>query len=278
MNQISVVKEQPALGAPLPWGLLDAEGSEPAPPGGIVAAVAPADKPLREAADNDYAFQDMRLRVGDRIQLQPPAAVAQDRYVVKLIGYVDNVGLLVSAPFENGLRVPLREKDKVVARIFAGEKVFGFCSKVERVCKIPYEYLHLSFPERIQGSVVRKAPRVRTNIIAVIEEVDAAAEAARQSALIVNLSADGALLKVSQPLVKIGQTIRLSFRVILHGVGAFLAVEAVVRSTLANEDKSDGKAGAWSHGIQFQRLAPNDNVILQSLIYQQMIEQPQSVT
>lgn len=34
----------------------------------------------------------------------------------------------------------------------------------------------------------------------------------------------------------------------------------------------------FSHGVQFQYLAPNDGVILRSLIYQQMIEQPHTIT
>ena len=309
MSLISVAPEDVSLGVPLPWMVYDQDGNNLMEAGAVLETEEQlqtllARKPLRElswnstaaapqpenaaavdkdldaaladAAESGFTFHDMRLRVGDRIQMQPPATVGSERYIVKLIGYVDNVGLLVTAPLANGLRVPLRENDKIVARIFSSQKAFGFSSMIARVCKIPYDYLHLSFPERIQGSVVRKSPRVRTNIIASFAKPDAGG--GRQSGVIVNLSADGALVRARQPLCDKGQTLQLSFRVNLHNVDAYLVVNAVIRSTFGDENKDGGGAAMFNHGIQFQNLPPNDSVILQSMIYQQMIEQPHSLT
>jgi hypothetical protein len=231
-----------------------------------------------DASESVFTFQDMRLRVGDRLQLQPPPTVGLDRHIVKLIGYVDNVSVLVTAPMANGLRVPLRENDNIVARIFAGQKAFGFGAMVERVCKIPFDYLHLSFPQKVQGSIIRKAPRVRTRIIASVANPDAGETAERQSGIIVNLSADGALLKARQPLGEKGNRLMLSFRVSLHKVDAYLTINAVVRSAFADEEKDSDGGAVFNHGIQFEKLAPNDTVILQSLIYHQMIEHPHTLT
>lgn len=306
MSLISVTREDLAVGVPLPWPLYDQGGSvlmeqgSVIPTPGLLDAMLAAN-PLREltwqraealssaaapavaaapldALENGFSFNDMRLRVGDRIQLQPPATVSQERYIVKLIGYLDNASLLVTAPLENGLRVPLRDNDKIVARVFTSQKAFGFTSVVERVCKIPYDYLHLSFPDTIQGSVVRKSPRVRTKIITSVARGEDADEAERQSGMIVNLSADGALLRARQPLAAKGETLRLAFRVNLHNVDAFLTVNAVVRSQFRDEEGEGGATPMHNHGMQFQDLRPNDSVILQSMIYQQMIEQPQSLT
>ena len=190
---------------------------------------------------------------------------------------MDNVGLLVTAPTANGLRLHLRENDKLVARVFSSQKAFGFSSVVQRVCKAPYDYLHLSFPERIQGSVVRTAPRVRTRIITTVAALDAADGSDRQSGAIVNLSADGALVKVRRPQFAKGQTIQLSFRVNLHRVDAYLTVNAAIRGAFDDEEGSGDGAPMSNYGVQFQDMAPNDSVILQSLIYQQMIEQPNSL-
>jgi c-di-GMP-binding flagellar brake protein YcgR len=232
---------------------------------------------LADVPETGFSFQDMRLRVGDRIQLQPPATVSQERYIVRLIGYLENSTLLVTMPLENGLRVPLRENDKIVARVFTSQKAFGFTSTVERICKIPYDYLHLSFPYSIQGSVIRKSPRVRTKIITSISRAEETDESKRQSGLIVNLSADGALVRARQPLAGKGETLRLAFRVNLHSVDAFLTVNAIVRSVFLDENGEGGGAPMHNHGLQFQELKPNDSVILQSMIYQQMIEQPQTL-
>jgi c-di-GMP-binding flagellar brake protein YcgR len=308
MSLISVTREDIPLGAPLPWPLYDQGGVVLLEQGAVIDSAERlntllAASPLRElswtvpsgaaepSADNaaaakamladipetGFTFQDMRLRVGDRIQLQPPATISQERYIVRLIGYLENSTLLVTMPLENGLRVPLRENDKIVARVFTSQKAFGFTSTVERVCKIPYDYLHLSFPYAIQGSVIRKSPRVRTKIITSISRGDETDESKRQSGLIVNLSADGALVRARQPLADKGESLRLAFRVNLHSVDAFLTVNAVVRSIFLDENGEGGGAPMHNHGLQFLELKPNDSVILQSMIYQQMIEQPQTL-
>lgn len=228
---------------------------------------------LANTSESRFTFQDMRLRVGDRIQLQPPAAIGADRHIVRLLGYLDNASLMVTAPMTNGMRVPVREHDKIVARVFSSQKAFGFDCTVVRVCKMPYDYLHLSFPDVIQGAVIRKSPRIKTRIITSIARPDADSSE-RHSGMIINLSADGALVKARQPLADKTQEIVLSFRVTLHNMEAYLTTKAVVRNVFMDDDKENAEPLKHHHGIQFLDLQPNDSVILQSLIYQQMIEQP----
>lgn len=235
------------------------------------------DTTLAATAQSTFTFQDMRLKVGDKIQLQPPAWAGLNRHVVKLIGYLDKQSLLVSAPLENGMPVPLREKDRVIARYFSSQKAFGFSCTIERVCKIPYNYLHLSFPAQIQGSVIRKSPRIRTHFTAILLKPGALNRTESHDGVIVNLSADGAMIKTRQPLYDKFDDIQLAFRVKLHNVGAHLALHAVVRNVLREDPQSGPDAPQFNYGIQFRNLPPNDSVILQSLIYQQMIEQPQSL-
>lgn len=308
MSLISVTREDISLGTPLPWPLYDQGGALLMEQGAIVDSAERlnallASAPLRELSwtvpdaaseqsadsaaaakamladipETGFTFQDMRLRVGDRIQLQPPATVGTERYIVRLIGYLENATLLVTMPLENGLRVPLRENDKIVARVFTSQKAFGFTTTIERVCKIPYDYLHLSFPYAIQGSIVRKSPRVRTKVITSVTRPEETDESKRQSGLIVNLSADGALVRARQPLADKGDSLRMAFRVNLHNVDAFLTVNAIVRSVFRDENGEGSAAPMHNHGVQFLELKPNDSVILQSMIYQQMIEQPQSL-
>lgn len=307
MSLIAVTREDIPVGMPLPWPIYDQAGILLMEQGEIVASAASLDAllaaaPLREFSwteseqtqspegaaaasqatladipETGFTFQDMRLRVGDRIQLQPPANVGLERYMVRLIGYLENASLLVTMPLENGLRVPLREKDKVVARVFTSQKAFGFTSAIERVCKIPYDYLHLSFPTSIQGSVVRRSPRVRTKLIASVSLASEAEGAKPRSALIANISADGALVRARQSLAGKGELLRMSFRVNLHNVDTLLTVSAVVRSIFRDEAAEGGGAPMTNHGLQFQDLRPNESMILQSLIYQQMIEQPHTL-
>jgi c-di-GMP-binding flagellar brake protein YcgR len=240
------------------------------------ASHSPASEPPK--SETSFSFLDMKLKVGDRIQLQPPASMGPERYVVKLIGYVDNTSVLVTPPLANGMRVPVREGDNIVARVFTSQTAFGFNSTIERVCKIPYDYLHLSFPDTVQGAVIRKSPRIKTNIIASIAKSDAVDREERLPGVIVNLSADGALLCTRQPLDKKAQQITLSFRINLHDVDAHLNVKAVIRNVHSDDDKDSADPLKYQHGVQFVNLQPTENMILQSLIYQQMIEQPHTLT
>lgn len=281
LDSIAPVAEAPRAAPPRPVA------APPRPPEpAMVIAAQPAEEPRIDiqpsgkgasGQQDTFPFDAMKLRVGDRLQIQPPVQLSQERYVVRLLGYLNNVSLLVTAPFENGLRLDLREGERVVVRVFAAQNAFGFTSTVNKVCKLPFDYLHLSFPDQVQGMMIRKSPRVRTRIIASVANTNAA-EADNASGLIANISATGALLDARRSLGSKGDLLRLAFRVNLHKIDAYLSVNAAIRAIFADEATDTSGAPLIHHGIEFVELAPNDSVILQSLIYQQMIEQPQTLT
>ena len=225
-------------------------------------------------ADARFTFDDMKLRVEDKLQLEPPAQLTRERFTVKVIGFLRGASLLVSMPITaNGLRLQLREKEKLVMRSFSGQNAFGFACKIERICKIPYEYMHLSFPDDIQGIVIRKAPRVKTRIIAAVQDSKSGADK-QISALISDISANGVSLEARQPLGDKGDILKLEFRVQLHNIDAYLSLKGVIRAVFTVDPSDTSKSTLIRHGIEFRDMPPNDSVILQSLIYQQMIENP----
>jgi c-di-GMP-binding flagellar brake protein YcgR len=228
-----------------------------------------------ENADAAFTFDDMRLKVEDRLQLETPPSLNQERFTVKVVGYLKGGSIIITAPIAaNGLRVMLNEKDKVVMRSFSGINAFAFVSTIERIIKLPYVYIHLSFPDNIQGLKVRNAPRIKTNIITTVQNSTLGAES-HNSALISDISADGASLVSKQPLGSKGDTLELAFRVHLHNVDALLTVKSCIRTMVKDDDTADTKKPGFSrYGVEFQDFQPNDYVILQSMIYQQMIENP----
>jgi c-di-GMP-binding flagellar brake protein YcgR len=126
--------------------------------------------------------------------------------------------------------------------------------------------MHLSFPDRIRGSVIRKATRVRIDI-----EADASpSSGGTVRARIGNLSATGALVIAPSELGQIGDSLRLAFKVNLHDVATDIAAEARIL-------KLGGEEGAWQYGVEFRDPSPQERMILRSLIYQQMIESPRSI-
>ncbi|MBI5437590.1 MAG: flagellar brake protein [Nitrosomonadales bacterium] len=227
-----------------------------------------------DETDKRFTFDDMKLKVEDRLQLEPPAQLTHERFLVKVIGYIRGASLLVTAPTTaNGLRLQLLEGETVVMRSFSGQNAFGFASTIERVIKTPYEYLHLSFPDNIEGIVIRKAPRVKTRIIAAVQDSKSGATE-QVSALISDISANGVSLDARRSLGEKGDTLNVSFRVHLHNIDAYLSVKGVIRAVLSGDAVDTSKSGVIRHGVEFQDLQPNDSVILQSMIYQEMIENP----
>jgi c-di-GMP-binding flagellar brake protein YcgR len=169
------------------------------------------------------------------------------------------------------------ENEKVVMRSFSGQNAFGFACTIERIIKIPYEYMHLSFPVNIQGIKIRKAPRIKSRIIATVH-LSATGTASQTSALISDISANGVSLEAKQFLGDKGDILQIAFRVQLHKVDAYLSVKGVIRAVLSADNLSEEqKTGFFRYGIEFQDLQANDSVVLQSMIYQQMIENPHNV-
>ena len=253
------------------------------PEHGILEALAPegslvekSTSPEAGTAQNGFAFEAMNLRVGDRLQVQPPTRVSSERCPVLLIGYLQDMSLLITAPATpNGVRLQMVEGDALVMRFFSGQNAFGFACDVQRVCKLPYNYLHIAFPTKIQGTVIRKAARVKTKIVAKVCNEKEATVA--HTGVISNLSADGALLDARRTVAEPGDVLKLIFKLKLHNIEKELSLTAVVRAAFDDETLKQSGASLSHFGLQFTELGANDQMVLQSMVYQHMIEKPQSV-
>lgn len=248
----------------------DTPNGEPPP---LMTAEAEAE---RRKDDSQYTFDDMKLRVEDKLQLEPPVMLSRERLLVKVIGFIRGVSLLVTTPtLPNGQRLQIMENEKVIMRSFSGKNAFAFASTVMKVNRIPYDYLHLTFPDNIQGLAIRKTARVKTRIIAAVQNSTETGE--QVSAIISDISATGVSLETKRRLGEKGDVLSLAFRVQLHNVEALLSVKGVIRAVLSDDSTDIAKLEYNRYGIELQDLQPNDSVILQSMIYQQMIENPQKL-
>ncbi|HRQ48488.1 MAG TPA: flagellar brake protein, partial [Rhodocyclaceae bacterium] len=129
-------------------------------PGGAAPGSGATNKPVAEPPQI-FTFADMKLGIGDRLQIQLPAHLQSERAFVRVVGYLENTSLIVTAPSRNGVRLELLENEVLIVRAFSRQSAFAFNCSILRVCKLPFDYLHLSFPRRIQGTVIRKSTRVR---------------------------------------------------------------------------------------------------------------------
>lgn len=235
----------------------------------------PAAEGERDAPERKgFSFEDMRLAVGDRLQVECPAARGMSRSFVRVIGYVENVSLIVTAPQAGGRRLELVDNDPVIVRVFSRQSAFAFRSSVMRVCRLPFDYVHLSFPTLIQGSVIRKATRVRVRLAADVgPDAD---DPAMVPGTLLNLSATGVLLHTRASVGNKGGTVRLRLRFKLHDVDTELSVAADIRN-VERQDDPNGEGADYHYGLDFRNLQPNDRLMIRSFVYQTIIEQPRHV-
>lgn len=244
-----------------------------APSGGETAPAGDATAESAAEPPKVFTFADMKLGVGNRLQIQCPAHLQSERAFVKVVGYVDNVSLIVTAPSRNGMRLDLLENESLIVRAFSRQSAFAFSCSVLRVCRRPFDYLHLSFPRQVQGTVIRKSTRVRGGFAAETGE----AESPFAAATIDNISATGALVTAREPLGSPGDTVRLRFQVNLHGVDSALEMEAKILSLVRHDDVDGDGVPVLRHGVEFRNLQPTDRMIVTSFVYQQIIENPNSM-
>lgn len=217
-----------------------------------------------------YQFEDMRLKVGDRLQVQLPANVAQDRQIVKLIGYVDKQCLLTSAPPGTGFLKSLVEGDRIVVRIFSGQGAFGFVCFLDRIIRLPFEYLHLSFPHEIQGLLIRKAPRVKTEI-----GVTVGTPSGQVQGVVANLSATGMSVRAVAALGAKGDELAFTLPLALYEVKTELKLRGKIRAVTSIPVEGGGEQ--HQIGVEFLEVRPDETLILQSVVHHELAKNPYSV-
>ena len=239
------------------------------------AASAEASRLLAERQrQRPFTFKDMQLAVGDRLQVQFPAHLHVPRTYVRLLGHLDKASLIVSAPVHKGRRVPLVDNELLVVRAFTRQSAFLFNTSVLRICRLPFDYLHLSFPTEIKGTVIRKATRVRASFP--VEVVGGSAPAG-DGPVIENISASGALVVAQAALGNKGDVLRLRFVLNVHDCETPIELDARLQYLdLSAEIPENGEA-SYQHGFEFVEPEAATLMMIKGFVYQQIIERPHAL-
>jgi hypothetical protein len=223
---------------------------------------APAD--LTAGHKRSFQFREMRLRVGDRVQVEPPPQVGSSRASARVVGWVEGQCIILTGPQIGARRTYFQAGEVVVVRVFTGRSAFAFGCTVLKTTATPVDYVHLSFPDSIAGVDVRSSPRVRLNLGAKAAAQDAEA----RDATIDNIGCTGALIVCGHPLGAVGDSVSVEFDVVLHDVPVSLSLRAAIRSI---DNAGDGP---HRYGVSFVDPGPNDRLILAALIWFNMYENP----
>lgn len=217
-----------------------------------------------ENADKGVLFKDIGMKVGDRLIVEPPPKLGEQAAVVRLIGYVNDLSLLVTMPdTRNWSGAPI-EGDAFSVRAFSGRHAYGFLTAVEKRIVTPFEYLHLRFPRQITMRQIRNAERIATRLNARILE-----STQPVPAVVTNLSASGAEVRIPGAARSVTDALAIELILEVHEVRTPVLVNGVIRNVSALAD-----ADGFNYGVQFVDVNPQVNIFLKSFVYQNLVEQP----
>ena len=228
-----------------------------------------------EIKPQEYEFEQMNLQVGGRIQFITHRTMKPVQHFSTLIGWVKDEYMIVKVPFENGAPIAVNEGDKLTIRVFSGVNVCSFSAIVQRVFGRPLFYAHLSFPEKIQGTSLRTAMRVKVDIPA---QLNCDSEG-NVPVFLVNLSVSGALIESKRPLESDDAIVELSFTLIAQPGNRQVLVntQASIRNINVIKPATADKPEVFTYGVQFVNLDPTHYTLLQNLTYEALIADRQKI-
>jgi c-di-GMP-binding flagellar brake protein YcgR len=224
----------------------------------------------------EFEFEAMNLQVGGRLQFLTHRSIKPVQHFSTLIGYIKDEYMIVKIPAENGAPISLTEGEKLTIRVFSGVTVCSFPCTVERVFGRPLLYVHISFPNSIQGTSLRAAMRVKVDIPARIS--GSPPNAPPISCVLVNLSVTGALVESPRELPPDDEMATLEFALIAQPGNHQVNVKT--RATIKNVNvvkPSPEASEVFTYGVQFVDLDPAHYALLQNLTYEALIADRQKI-
>lgn len=224
------------------------------------------DSPQR--ATGSLSLDQIKLNIGDTLQLQFQSEVETSRCVVTLIGYLVDQGVIVTTPVLNGSIMMIREGQIFVVRLFSGKTAYAFTAEANKITSIPFPHMHLSYPKEVRGLVVRGSSRARANIIchASLEDGSGFACVAR------DISIGGALIEAKDKIGEVGSKLSLSLRVRVNDAEHMLALNCMIRSVNPTRPTTDGTPPIL-HGLSFENVSSQDTLVISTLLYQNMVNE-----
>ena len=220
-------------------------------------------------AENNKNNLDLKHSIGDTVQLQFYPGNEDDRYYVKLIGFLDGKSIVVTTPRDQGAALRINNEQQFIVRLVSGNSAKGFNAKAIHATKHPYPHLHLTFPDNLESTTVRKAERIECKLIVSVQnEEEGKAFAEGKSAAMKNLSTVGAQLTTNEPIGEIGEKISITSKVNVAKFEQYLNITGIIRRI---NEKEDVSAGKYEYGIEFTIPDDTDKLILYGFIYEQML-------
>ena len=218
------------------------------------------------------SFESAQLHVGERLQLELVADKLHNHYYTTLIGFVPGHSVLIRTPLVQNLPIPVPEGADVLVRAFSGRHAFTLESRIDRVCRSPYPYMHLAYPGQVRQTLIRGALRVRVALPGTVSLSNEKVDEPPRAVILSDLSVSGAQLETDLSLGESGGKFGLAFKFVVqpNNYEVKLATSAQIQS-VRKIRKGKGPEELFSHGVRFNKLHATEGLLLQSYIQQVLL-------
>ncbi len=292
MNLQPIPIEDIPISRPLPWRLYDRNGYIVFARGEMVASREQLESFLVEGLLRDFDALPQTHETGDWIEFKqiapdrifPPPGIKpqiaervqlrllnrnlRTYYSARLIGYINDLSILVTTPMVSGTPLILAEGELVEVRMVTGSNIYALQASIQRLCISPAHYLHLDYPAEVRVQKLRKSPWAKVNFGVTVTDAQGAREAAR----LVNISPDGAQLHAPPTLGKPGEVLHLSFHITLDELKTTLNLAATILHAHAPQAGREAETGMMEYGIAFNNVNAADALWLKGLVYRHIAE------
>jgi c-di-GMP-binding flagellar brake protein YcgR len=208
-------------------------------------------------------LDSVRWHVGETFFLQVHDN-ATIRYTVRLIGFVKNQSILVTAPRIDGRGAIIRDGQTFIVRAFPGKKAYAFTASALKSVYTPHPYLHLSYPKIVRCTAIRQSSRASVKIIASLSVGEPEQTGA---ATLTDLSMGGTSGLLKRSIGKKGDSGVIKFKVNTAGEDAYLIIPLVIRSIVQTENSEE-----FRYGFEFVNIPTQSKIILSSFVHQTLAE------
>ncbi|SIS62468.1 flagellar brake protein [Neptunomonas antarctica] len=221
--------------------------------------------PTISARQNVKTLKELMPTVGEFISIQ--FQVPRKRFKLKLLGFQENGGVIVSAPKGNVNTLNL-EGARLTATLMAGNRRCAFVSRLLKAHPSPYPHWHLAYPETVEYQSIRKHQRIPVNLAVSVDHQDEIKSANLGMPRIVhclNISLNGVSVDAPSALGQIGDQYFLTLRFQVGGLDQVILLPAILRNI------ENIEPDVMLHGMEFDALEEDTRLLITAFFYQQYL-------
>ncbi len=209
----------------------------------------------------------LNLGIESTIFVEFPRINPGHRYRSKLLGYKTKHSIMITTPMEGNEALSLLDNDKCTVRYMDGQNACAFETAVQRVCKEPFSYLHLYYPDLIEHVQLRAAQRFPVELTASATQNNNK-DATKYKATIVDLSPLGIGFSSEKSIGEVSDIFNLAIELPNNGETKTLQINVMIcniQETISNKNSEDI---LYRYGAKFLTEDPAQQLKIAELIYQ----------